>query len=247
MKPEVDIFLTTHNHLNLTMSCLDALYRNTDIPFLLTVIDDSTDMTPQFLCEFSKERENVQILRPKIHLKSCEQMWNIALQNSNLPYVVAMVNSITVEPQWLDSALELMKRKEKAGVVGFKILNPWGTIQCTGVMGIHPNGMMAVGGKDEPGHRCTYVSEVAAVGGALWLFRREAIKEGFDENTYIGFRGWDDLDICLSLRKRGWDVLYCGYGSAYHIDSPTKKDNPKFWEEFYANKEKFMQRWEFVI
>jgi GT2 family glycosyltransferase len=114
-------------------------------------------------------------------------------------------------------------------------------------MGLFENGLMAVKGKDELGSRCTYISQCPAVGGALFMVRREAILQGWDEEEYIGFRGFDDLDMCLTMRKNNWEVLYCGYGSAIHIDSPTKRRNGNFQAEFEENKGRFMDKWNFVI
>lgn len=244
--PQLDILLTTHNHLNLTINCIEAIYRYTNIPFRLTVIDDSTDETPHYLYRIAEEKGNIQVLIPDFELTSVHLSWNYALDRTDCDIVCCMVNSVVVEPHWLDAAYEIIKNKTDVGIVGFKILNTWGTIQCTSVMGIFDNGSMAVTGKEEAGHRCSYISQVPAIGGAVFLLRREAFR--FDPTLYIGYRGWDDIDMCLRVRSKGWDVIYCGYGVVYHIDSPTKKENsPRFWEEYEENLRRFRERWKFKL
>jgi len=247
---DLDVILTTHNHLELTIKSVDCLYRYTDKLFRLTVVDDSTDETPIYLERLAKERNNVQVVRPEEYIRCTNHAINIGLANTDLPIICFMGNSISVEPNWLDAAYRLIQQRDNCGVVGFKILNPHGTIQSTGIVGVFDNGLMAVNGKDEAGHRCTYVSFVPAIGGCLFLIKRKAIatlKDGkMDDTTYHGFRGWDDLDMCLSVGKAGWDVLYCGYGSAYHIDSPTKKQGAEkndFYKELEENQKIFLTKW----
>jgi len=41
---DFDVFLFTYNHLEMTINCIKALYKNTtEFNFLLTVVDDSKD------------------------------------------------------------------------------------------------------------------------------------------------------------------------------------------------------------
>ena len=251
-EPELDIIITTHNHIELTIRAIDALYRYTsDKPFRLTVVDDSTDETPIYLKRLAREKENVQLIRASGEIRGSHHLYNMGFEKTNLPIIAVMGNSTTVEPNWLDSAYKLITTRPDCGIVGFKILNPHGTIQSTAVMGVFDNGLMAVNGKEEAGHRCTYISQVPAIGGCLFLVKREAIlslkDSKFDDTTYYGFRGWEDLDMCLSVGEKGWEVIYCGYGSAYHVDSPTKKQGHKtnnFYPELDYNKKTFLAKWQ---
>ena len=247
-KPALDIFLTTHNNVELTIKAIKSLYQYTTIPFRLTVIDESTDETPAFLKRFSKDHDNIQVITQKEPYVCTHHCLNLALEKTDCEIICVMVNSVTVEPNWLDAAYRLIFKREDCGIVGFKILNPCGTIQCTSVMGVYDNGIMAVNAKEEAGHRSTFVSQVPAIGGCLFLIKRSAIKtlDGgrFDQDTYIGFRGWDDIDLCLSIRDKGWDILYCGYGACYHIDSPTKKKkSSNFYDELAVNQQVFLEKW----
>ena len=242
---EFDVLLITHNHLEITINCLNALYTNTTVPFRLTVIDDSTDLTPAFLRCFAKEHNNVNIIRPRKKITHHAQLWNLGLKNTELEYIVFMVNSATVEPQWADVALDLIKTHPKIGIVGFKTLRPNGLIECAGVMLC--NGKAGNIGLNEPGHHHTYVSQVDAVPGAVVLIRRSAIADGFDEKAYIGFGGFDDIDMCLAMRERGWDVVYCGFGAVYHQGAATRSADPQFWDKFNENKRRFDERWEALL
>lgn len=253
-EPLLDIILLSHNHVDLTIRAVTALYNYTDKPFLLTVVDDSTDETEAYLKRFCKDHNNAQYIRPTVEVKCVHHAINMALKITKSPYFCFLCNSVFVEPNWLDAAYKLISQRDDCGVVGFKILNTWGTLQATSIMGVFENGLMAVNGKEEPGHRCTFISQVPAIGGCIFLAKRAAIEtlDGgkLDEDSYIPFRGWDDLDMCLSLKQKGWDVIYCGYGAAYHIDSPTKRQGipeAQFLEELELNRKKFMSKWDFNV
>ena len=245
--PALDIFLTTHNNLELSIKAIKSLYQYTTMPFRLTVIDNSTDETPAVLKRMSKEHEDFQVIRGPDVMPCTHYALNMALEKTDCDIICVMVNSVRVEPNWLEAAYILINKRKDCGIVGFKILNEWGTIQCTSVMGVYDNGIMAVNAKEEAGHRSTFVSQVPAIGGCLFLIKRAAIKtlDGgrFDQDTYIGFRGWDDIDLCLSIRDKGWDVIYCGYGACYHIDSPTKKKEGNFYDELAVNQQVFLDKW----
>ena len=238
---EIDIILTTHNRLELTIACVTALYEWTQIPFKLTVVDDSTDLTPEWFRLFQLEHDNVNYLHfdEKV-LKSGAQIINIGLKNSKNEYVVNLNNSVRVEPLWLEAALEQMGNPQ-VGVVGFKLLTETGLISHAGLL-VKDDTLWNLGARDA-GHRYTFINEVPAVGWALALYRRSAFPDGM-EDYYIGFRGWDDVDWCFDLRKRGWKVLYCGFGAAYHKEGATRKvRTQEFNDDVNENTKRFFDRW----
>jgi len=241
-----DVFLVTHNHLEQTINCVNALYNNTqEFPFRLTVLDDSTDETPHYFKRISLEKGNIQYINPKIPFRDPGDMFTRALKKTDSHYIVCMTNSCRVEPGWVGSALAIMDTKDDVGVVGFKTVRMNGTIENAGILVY--GGLARNIGKDEPGHRFSFVYEADAVGSNCCLFRREAVKQGFDYSFYIPFGGFEDIDYCLQLKERGWKILYCGYGAVYHDGAATRGDNPAFWDNFNENKKRFDVRWKHLL
>lgn len=231
--PEViDIILLTHNKLDNTKRCMEALYKNTKKAFKLTVIDDSTDDTAGYFIELGKEKGNVSYLRPNVLIKSGNQVINLGMKVTQSNPFIFLTNSTFVEEGWLDKALELMAQDSKMGVVGFKVVSPvTDKIICAGRQGV-----------GAPKEQYTYAKEVEAVAWAAVLLRREALPEGgLDENFYIGFRGVDDTDNCLEIHKRGWKIWYNGYGTVYH--EPTSSANEKNYAQTEENIRRFNQKW----
>lgn len=246
MGKELDIILATHNNLGMTIWCIEHLYTNTSIPFKLTVIDDSTDLTPTWLHWWRAQgHENFNVVRPEEKITSGNQLINIGLKNTDSEYVVFLTNSTLVQPQWLDGAWGIMHQHEDIGVMGFKLLKPSGVTEHAGIcftpeMPHHMN----YGVGDPPWYN-TEIKELGIVGWALVLLRRKAMPEGgLDEITYHGFRGYDDLDNCLTIQKAGWKIVYCGLGCAIHHALATRGDmSQKAMEEYEENRRRFTVKW----
>jgi len=227
----IDIILLTHNRLENTIQCLDALYQNTTVPFKLTVIDDSTDLTPEYFVRL--KRDNINYVRPDVVIKSGNQAINIGVKLTQSDPLVFLTNSTFVEPDWLPVALRIMGTDPKVGLVGFKILSP------------RTNRIMEAGygiGRDQAAHRWTHIREVDAVGWAVVLFRRAALTE-LDEDYYIGFRGVDDTDNCYEMRGRGWKIMYNGFGSAFHTPRSSAGLTTQAMLDTNENIYRFRRKW----
>jgi GT2 family glycosyltransferase len=242
---DFDVFLVTHNHLELTIKAIDALYKNTaDFPFRLNVLDDSEDLTPSYI--YRLQKDNLQYLSPNRPFKNIDEIYNYGLSHTDCPYIVVLNNSCMVEKGWIGSALQIMKKEPTVGAVGFKTLRwPTGIIENAGAM-LFDKEVRNIG-MGEMGHLYSFAYKVDAVGASTCLFRREAIKDGFDFSYYLPFGGFEDIDYCLSLKERGWEVMYCGYGSVFHDGAATRGRDPAFWEKFNENKKRFTARWQHLL
>jgi len=249
MTEPLDIILSTHDHLGLTIQCVEALYANTGVEFKLTIVDDSTDMTEAWLAEFGKTHNINYIRCPSEELTCMNDILNIALKHTKSEFVVYLGNSVKVEPDWLIPAIRGIQQYEDVGCIGFKCLFETGVIEHAGVFfepGMPHHMNYGVG---EGGHRHTYMREVDIVGWCLVLLRRKALPiDGLSNDYYIGFRGYDDIDNCLQMRKKGWKILYCGYGACYHWARATRltsnqAEQEKFAQEYEENRFRFLARW----
>ncbi len=253
--PAVDVIVPTHNNLELTVRCLDALYRYTTAHFHLIVVDDSIDFTPQYLEWFKTQegegnwvnhpKDNMTIIHTNTPFKSGNQFFNVALKETKFNYVATVMNSVCVEPEWETVALPFMEKIPKVGVVGLKTLfYPTGVIEGAGIA--FDGGQPFDIGKSLPGHRLTRIYEVDAVAWAFAILRRKAIKT-LNETEYNGFLGWDDLDNCFEIKKDGWKIYYCGYGVGYHEPHATRGNNSEeATRKSKENGEFFRKKWGFT-
>jgi GT2 family glycosyltransferase len=126
---------------------------------------------------------------------------------------------------WLEAMVEHSQRPE-VGAVGARLLFPDGTIQHAGViLGIQGKAGHAFWGL--PGNHPGYydfarvVRNFSAVTAACLMTRKAVFEEvtGFDEAFDVSY---NDVDLCLRLRKLGYLVVYTPYASLYHHQSASR-------------------------
>jgi GT2 family glycosyltransferase len=73
------------------------------------------------------------------------------------------------------------------------------------------------------------------------LMRKSVFTEvgGFDEQIPVAF---NDVDLCLRVRERGYLIVYTPYAKLYHLESATRKKLHPMSDEEY-----FRKRWGAVI
>lgn len=241
-KTPIDIIIPAHNHLGLTIKCIDALYKYTISPFHLIVVCDSTDLTPLYFAQLLKQHDNITYLHHDVPYKTGNQFFNEALTHCKYEFVATVMNSMTVEPDWELVGIEILKSDPKIATIGLKCLFPWGTIESAGIsfnafiptdIGVHL-----------PAHRLSSAYEVQAVQWAFAIHRKAALIGNLEDYTFHGFVGWDDIDNCFVLRKKGWKILYSGVGVGYHEPRASRgRDDEEGGRLNRENAVTFWKRW----
>jgi ubiquinone/menaquinone biosynthesis C-methylase UbiE len=144
-----------------------------------------------------------------------------------------------ITEEWLAAMLEHAQRP-MVGAVGAKLLYPNRTIQ-------HAGAVLGHGGvaghafwylpADDPGYfdLAQVVRNCSAVTGACMMMRKSVFAEvgGFDENIKVAF---NDIDLCLRVREKGYLVVYTPYAVLYHLESATRKSLHPATDEAYVRK-----------
>ncbi|KKN76528.1 hypothetical protein LCGC14_0370370 [marine sediment metagenome] len=247
MDAKLDILVPTHNHLDQTMRCIESLYNYTRAPFHLIVTDDSTDgLTPRYFKQLQKEHDNITYVRSLKQYKCGNEFINVGLSHCKTPYMVLVVNSMMVEPDWETAGLHLMEADHEVGVVGFKCLKHEGWIESAGLMITEDLSSLRDIGTGQAGHRLSRVYECMAVQFAFVLLRKEAATGNLREDIFHGFRGMEDLDNCFVIRGKGWKILYCGLGIGFHQTYATREArDEESLRQNLENREVFAKRWGF--
>src|SRR5262249_4264828 len=130
-----------------------------------------------------------------------------------------------IRSDWLEAMLEHSQRPE-VGAVGARLLFPNRTLQHAGVViGIQGKAGHAFWGlpADSPGYydQARVIRNYSAVTGACLMMRRAVFEElkGFDEQFAISY---NDIDLCLRARERGYLVVYTPYAVLYHHQSASR-------------------------
>ncbi len=135
------------------------------------------------------------------------------------------------------------------GAVGAMLLHRAGTIQHAGIV-LGPDGepghVYAGAWRDEAGHRgrLVHAHDVAAVTGACLMMRREAFAEvdGFDEEFAVNY---NDVDLCLKLRSKGFRTVLETEIELYHDESATRgpREAPDARRQLAEDLARFRAKW----
>lgn len=236
--PAVSIIIPVFNKSDLTLQCLGALRGATkNVGYELIVVDNaSSDRTAE---KVRAADAGVRVLRNESNAgfaAACNQ-GAAAAQGKHLLFL----NNDTVPlAGWLEPLVEELRSNPQVVAVGSKLLYQSGEVQHAGVAferesrnPYHPYRFLR---SDDS--RVNRRRELQAVTAACILIRQNKFREcgGFHE----GFRnGYEDLDLCLQLRRRGGIIVYQPRSVLFHLESQT----PGRMRYDNENRALFFSRW----
>lgn len=153
-----------------------------------------------------------------------------------------------ISPNWLQEMLMYAQRND-VGAVGAKLYYPDNTVQHAGI-GMNIKGFAGhyhrFFDRGDPGYmgRLSYAQDVSAVTGACIMMRSEVYDGvgGLDESLEVAF---NDVDLCLRIREKGYLVVFTPFAELYHYESISRGDDHD-WENrnrFRSEVERVRQRW----
>lgn len=164
-------------------------------------------------------------------------------------YLLLNNDTEVISSEWIEEMLMLAQR-EDVGIVGAKLYYPDGKIQHAGVGITFPGAADSYHKnyeRDDVGYygRLTYVQNFTAVTGACMMIPRNVWDEvgGLDEKLPVAF---NDIDICMRVRKKGYLVVWTPFAELYHYESYTRgyEDTPEKNARFKKERNFFISRWE---
>lgn len=164
-------------------------------------------------------------------------------------YLLFLNNDVTViTPQWMEELLGVCQRPQ-VGAVGARLYYPDDTVQHAGIV----VGMGGVAGnlftdlpRERTGylHKAALMQDMSAVTAACVLIDRKAFEKagGFTEELAVAF---NDVDLCLKIRREGYLVVYHPYVELYHMESKTRgeEDSEEKVRRFQSEIEYMRSHW----
>jgi GT2 family glycosyltransferase len=243
--PEVSIIISVHNHLSYTYRCLQSILLNTaDQSYEVIIVNDfSIDKSAEFLSTlpnitYIENTKNIGFL------KSC----NKAAEVARGKYLCFLNNDTQVSPHWLKNMVTVFSNDEMTGIVGAKLIYPYGLLQEAGGL-INYKGQPAHYGKfQDPEHnQYNFIRETDYCSGACILINRSDFEllGGFDDRYAPAY--YEDTDLCLSVKyKLGKKNYYQPLSEVIHFEGISsgkviKTGNMKEYQRI--NAEKFSSKW----
>jgi len=190
---------------------------------------------------------NIKIINSEKNLgftKGC----NIAVNNSNKKYILILNPDILFINEFISYGIKFLEENKDFGAVGFKILNPDGTIQKESLRNFPTplNTLLKFLNLDSLLKiRYSYFDreldkskEANILSGACMLIRKEAFLNinGFDESFFLY---GDDIDLCIRLKNKGWKLYYLPIESVIHYKGGSLYKY-SFKRIFYSHRAMFL-------
>ena len=226
-KPLVSVIIPNKDEKETLQTCMEMLNNNTSYQnFEIIIIENNstTDEIFRYYKELSKD--------PRIHLLRWGKEFNYsAINNFGVAhakgeYQLFLNNDIkSINPDWMEELLGVCQRPEVGGV-GAKLIYPDNTIQhagCVVGMGGIAGHMFVDMPADRTGylHKASLLQDMSAVTAACLMMKKEVFEEagGFTEELAVAF---NDVDLCLKVRKNNHLIVYDPYAKLYHMESKTR-------------------------
>ncbi|MGO5029164.1 glycosyltransferase [Candidatus Agathobaculum pullicola] len=249
--PLVSIIIPNKDHIDELKKCIDSISNKTsyDNYEIIVVENNSTEtQTFQYYQEVQKDK--------RIKIVNWEGIFNYSAINNygvqkaaSGEYVLLLNNDIEViTPDWIQEMLMFAQRKD-VGAVGTMLYYPDNTVQHAGVI----LGIGGVGGhshkyrgRGDYGYmsRMTIAQNLSAVTAACMMIPRHVWDkvDGLDESFAVAF---NDVDLCMRIRKAGYLIVWTPYAELYHYESKSRglEDTPEKKKRFEGEVLRFQNRW----
>lgn len=249
-QPLVSIIIPNKDEKETLKACIDSIREKTEYPNYEIIIvenNSTTDEIFQYYKELSQD-PRIRLLRWKKEF-NYSAINNYGVRHANGEYLLFLNNDVTViTPGWIKELLGVCQRPE-VGAAGVKLIYPDETIQHAGcVIGL--GGIAGHMFVDMPANRTGYLhkasilQDMSAVTAACMMMKRTAFEEagGFTEKLSVAF---NDVDLCLKVRKNHKLIVYDPYVQLYHMESKTRgaEDNKEKVRRFQEEIEYMRCQW----
>lgn len=246
--PKISIIIITFNQVNALKRNLESIkskstYQNYEIIIVTNNQDENSEMR-NFLKTVSHQ---VYVFEDEY---SFGGMNNFGASKVNGEFLLFLNDDVEVlAPNWLEAFLS-SALDESVGVVGPKLLSSNGKLQdCGGIVWANGKGWNYGRTYDSNDPIFNYVRDVDYVSGSC-LFVKKAIFEqvgGFDRRFDPSY--WEDTDLCFSIKKLGYRILYQPLARLTHYEGMTQGVSTDSGLKSYQipNQKKFEEKWRPVL
>ncbi len=226
--PKISIVIPNKDHIEDLDLCLKSVYEKTiydNFEILVVENNSENEKTFEYYKEIEEKYDNLKVLYYKGDFNFAK-INNFAINNADGEMFLMLNNDIEIiNKGWLYEMVSLAIQKN-VGIVGAMLYYPDNTVQHAGVI----TGLGGFAGHSHKYHkrghsgymfRLSCVQNLSCVTAALLLVTKEAFNSvnGMDEEFKVAF---NDVDFCLMIRDKGYQVLFTPYAMAYHHESKSR-------------------------
>lgn len=251
--PKVSIVLPTTARLDLLPRCLESLLARTTYPDfeVLVTVDEAVFGDAARAAYLEKTQADARVHVLAYPSRPFNYAWanNWAVRQATGTILCLLNDDVEIETaDWLEKFAARLAL-DRVGAVGALLHYPDGTIQHAGVV----LGLGGVAGhafhhapRGAAGYfgRAAIEQDLSCVTAACLAIRRDVFEQagGFNEALAIAF---NDVDLCLRLRARGWRILWTPQVSHIHRESQSigRHDAPARAAQFRREEALMRELW----
>lgn len=249
-RPLVSILIPNKDQIETLDKCLNSIENLTDYDNyeIIVIENNSTEKETFEYYEKISKKEKIRVIYWKNEF-NYSAINNFGAKHSRGDYLLLLNNDMEViNKDWMEELLSHCQRKE-VGAVGARLYYPDDTVQHAGII----IGIGGVAGSVFVGmkrgytgymHRAAIQQDLSAVTAACMMIRRSVFEEvgGLEEKLQIAF---NDVDLCLRIREKGYLIVYDPYVELYHYESKTRgpEDTKEKVRRFQSEIEYMRSHW----
>ena len=225
-EPLVSILIPNRDQVDSLDKCLRSIEEKTDYHnYEIVIIENNSEKEETFRYYEKISSEKIRVIRWEKEF-NYSAINNFGVRHAKGDYILFLNNDVEIiNSDWMREMLSHCQRKE-VGIVGARLYYPDDTIQHGGIIvGIGGvAGSVFVGlpkGYSGYMHKAALQLDLSAVTAACMMMKRRVFEEvgGFEEKLKVAF---NDVDLCLKTREKGYLVVYNPYVELYHYESKTR-------------------------
>lgn len=252
-QPMISIIIPNKDHVKDLEKCISSIetkatYKN--VEYIIVENNSEKEETFAYYKELEKKNPKAKVVFWDGTGFNYPAINNFGVEKASGEYLLFLNNDTEiVNEDCLEELLGYCMR-EDVGAVGARLYYEDGSIQHAGVI----VGLGGVAGHaftdfphESPGYfgRIVMAQDYSAVTAACMMMRKSVYKEvgGFDPKWEVAF---NDVDLCLKIRKAGYLIVYNPYAELMHYESKSRgyEDNEEKIERFNTECENFIEKWE---
>ena len=249
-RPLVSILIPNKDQIETLDKCLNSIENLTDYDNyeIIVIENNSTEKETFEYYEKISKKEKIRVIYWEDEF-NYSAINNFGAKHSRGDYLLLLNNDMEViNKDWMEELLSHCQRKE-VGAVGARLYYPDDTVQHAGII----IGIGGVAGSVFVGmkrgytgymHRAAIQQDLSAVTAACMMIRRSVFEEvgGLEEKLQIAF---NDVDLCLRIREKGYLIVYDPYVELYHYESKTRgpEDTKEKVRRFQSEIEYMRSHW----
>lgn len=226
--PKVSVIIPNKDNPQQLKTCVESVIRMSGYENLeILIVENNSQEQETFRCyeSLKKEDSRIRVLEWK-GVFQYSRINNDAVKEAKGEYLLFLNNDTKVKKEGFLAALMNIGRRPDVGAVGAGLYYEDGTIQHAGVIlgygGVAGHALEGMAKEKYESYPFALAQrQLSAVTAACMLVKRQAFQKvgGFSEELAIAY---NDIDLCMNLRKQGWKVIYCPQAELYHYESQTR-------------------------